>query len=65
MCTTNALMPLDRLSGSVTAITVYQDEIPALVIQHLVPLRIQSSPSAVALVRMAAASLPASRSDSA
>ena len=51
--------------GSVTAITVYQDEMPALVIQHLVPFRIQSSPSAVARVRMEAASEPASRSDSA
>ena len=64
-CTTNAEMPLDRLSGSVTAITVYQLETPALVIQHLVPLSTQSSPSATALVRIAAASEPASRSDSA
>ena len=54
-----------RLSGSVTAITVYQLETPALVIQHLVPLSTQSSPSATARVRIAAASEPASRSDSA
>ena len=58
-------MPLDFLSGSVTAITVYQLETPALVIQHLVPLSTQSSPSATARVRIAAASEPASRSDSA
>ena len=58
-------MPFDRLSGSVTAMTVYQLEIPALVIQHLVPFSTQSSPSATALVRIAAASEPASRSDSA
>ena len=38
-CTTNAEMPLDffAASGSVTAITVYQLDTPALVIQHLVP----------------------------
>ena len=41
----NAEMPLAPLSGSVTAITVYQVDLPPLVIQHLVPLRIQSSPS--------------------
>src|SRR3954454_10700628 len=63
--TTNAEMPLALASGSVTAITVYQLDTPALVIQHLVPLSTQSSPSATARVRMAAASLPASRSDSA
>ena len=61
----NADMPLAPLSGSVTAITVYQVDLPPLVIQHLVPLRIQSSPSARARVRMLAASDPASRSDSA
>ncbi|TDZ74501.1 hypothetical protein DE4586_04698 [Mycobacteroides salmoniphilum] len=65
LCTTNAEMPLAPLSGSVTAITVYQVDLPPLVIQHLVPLRIQSSPSALARVRMPAASLPASRSLSA
>lgn len=48
-----------------TAITVYQLEAPPLLIQALVPLRIQSSPLARARVRIAAASLPASRSDSA
>ena len=59
---TNAEIPLAPLSGSVTAITVYQVDLPPLVIQHLVPLRIQSSPSALARVRMPAASEPASRS---
>jgi len=65
LCTTNAEMPLAPLSGSVTAITVYQVECPPLEIQHLDPLRIQSSPSWRARVRIAAASLPASRSESA
>ena len=65
MCTTNAEMPLAPLSGSVTAITVYQVECPPLEIQHLAPLSTHSSPSARARVRIAAASLPASRSDSA
>ena len=63
--TMNAEMPLAPLSGSVTAITVYQADLPPLVIQHLEPLRIQSSPSALARVRIDAASLPASRSESA
>src|SRR5882757_10891798 len=62
LCTMNAEMPLAPLSGSVTAITVYQVDLPPLVIQHLVPLRIQSSPSALARVRIDAASLPASGS---
>ena len=62
LCTMNAEMPLAPLSGSVTAITVYQVDLPPLVIQHLAPLRIQSSPSALARVRIDAASLPASRS---
>jgi hypothetical protein len=56
-------MPLAPLSGSVTAITVYQVEWPPLEIQHFDPLSTQSSPSRLARVRMAAASLPASRSD--
>src|SRR5690606_10552928 len=56
-------MPLAPLSGSVTAMTVYQLDLPPLVIQHLEPLRIQSSPSALARVRIDAASEPASRSD--
>ena len=64
-CTINAEIPLAPLSGSLTAITVYQADLPPLVIQHLEPLRIQSSPSALARVRIDAASLPASRSDSA
>ncbi|OBK83603.1 hypothetical protein A5648_11305 [Mycolicibacter sinensis] len=64
-CTMNAEMPLASRSGSVTAITVYQLDLPPLVIQHLEPLRIQPSPSALARVRIAAASLPASRSESA
>jgi hypothetical protein len=63
--TTNAEMPLAPLSGSVTAITVYQVDLPPLVIQHLEPLSTQSSPSARARVRIDAGSLPASRSDSA
>ena len=61
----NAEMPFAPLSGSVTAITVYHVDLPPLVIHALVPLRIQWSPSASARVRIAAASLPASRSDSA
>src|SRR4051794_26978612 len=67
LCTTKAEMPLDGLaaSGSVTAITVYQVDSPALVIQHLVPLSTQCSPSSRALVFMDAVSLPASRSLSA
>ena len=64
-CTTNAEMPLAPLSGSVTAMTVYQRDSPALVIQHLVPLSTQVSPSRRARVRIAAASEPASRSLSA
>src|SRR5262245_30072043 len=65
LCTTNAEMPLAPLSGSVTAITVYQVEWPPLEIQHLAPLSTHSSPSSRALVRIDPASLPASRSDSA
>src|SRR5579875_48354 len=65
LCTTNAEIPLAPLSGSVTAITVYQVDLPPLVIQLLAPLRIQSSPSATARVRIDAASLPDSRSESA
>ena len=44
-CTTNAEMPLAPFSGSVTAMTVYHSEMPALVIQALVPLSTQVSPS--------------------
>ena len=65
LCTTNAEMPLGPLSGSVTAITVYQVDLPPLEIQHLEPLSTQSPPSSRARVRIAAASLPAPRSDSA
>src|SRR5438067_11381414 len=67
LCTTNAEMPLDGLaaSGSLTAITVYQVDSPALVIQHLVPLSTQWSPSNRARARIDAVSEPASRSDSA
>src|SRR6476620_11413497 len=65
LCTMNAEMPLAPLSGSLDAITVYQVDLPPLVIQALVPLRIQESPSSRARVRIAAASLPASRSESA
>ena len=46
MCTMNDEMPLAPLSGSLTAITVYQLDLPPLVIQHLAPFRIHSSPSA-------------------
>ena len=63
--TTNAEMPLAPLSGSVLAMTVYQSETPPLVIQALVPLRIQSSPSGWARVRIETVSEPASRSESA
>ena len=63
--TTNAEIPLAPFSGSVLAMTVYQSEMPPLVIQHLVPLRTQSSPSACARVRIETVSEPASRSDSA
>src|SRR5271165_1765427 len=65
LCTMNAEIPLAPLSGSVTVITVYQLDLPPLVIQHLAPLSTHSSPSRRARVRIAAASLPASRSDSA
>src|SRR4029079_14719891 len=65
LCTTNAEIPLAPLSGSVTAITVYQVDLPPLVIQHLAPLRIQPSPSAFARVPRPAASLPAARADGA
>jgi hypothetical protein len=61
--TANAEMPLAPCSGSVTAITVYQRETPALVIQALVPLSNHVSPSSRARVRIAAASEPASRSE--
>ncbi len=64
-CTTNAEMPLAFFSGSVTAITVYQRDSPALVIQHFVPLRTHVSPSRRARVFIEAASEPASRSLSA
>ena len=62
--TTNAEMPLAPFSGSVTAMTVYHSEMPALVIQALVPLSTQVSPSSRARVFIAAASEPASRSES-
>ena len=62
--TTNAEMPLAPFSGSVTAMTVYHSEMPALVIQALVPLSTQVSPSSRARVLIAAASEPASRSES-
>ncbi len=65
LCTMNAEMPLAPLSGSLDAITVYQVDLPPLVIHALVPLRIHESPSWRARVRIAAASLPASRSDNA
>ena len=54
LCTTNTEIPLTPLSGSVTAITVYQVDLPPLVIQHLEPLSTHSSPSARARVRIAA-----------
>ena len=53
------------LEGSVTAMTVYHVDQPPLVIQHLLPLRTQSSPSRTAAVVIAPASEPASRSLSA
>ena len=62
--TTNAEIPFAFLPESVTAITVYQEDSPAFVIQHLVPSSTQSSPSRRARVFIAAASEPASRSDS-
>src|SRR3954467_4164697 len=67
LCTTNAEMPLAffSASGSVTAITVYQDDSPAFVIHALVPLSTQWSPSSRARVRIDAVSEPASRSESA
>src|SRR5690606_24381033 len=65
LCTINAASTMAPVSAPVTAITVYQVDLPPLVIQHLDPLRIQSSPSATARVRIDAASLPASRSDNA
>src|ERR1700754_1220738 len=65
LCTMNAEMPFAPLSGSLDAITVYQADLPPLVIHALVPWRIQESPSWRARVRIAAASLPDSRSDNA
>ena len=62
--TANAEMPLAFFSGSVTAMTVYHSEMPALVIHALVPLSTQESPSRRARVVIAAASEPASRSES-
>ena len=63
--TMNEEIPLAPLSGSVTAITVYQVDLPPLVIQHFDPLSTQLSPSSRARVFIAAASEPASRSDNA
>ena len=53
------------MHGSVTAITVYQDDSPALVIQHFVPFSTHLPPSSTARQRIDAVSEPASRSDSA
>src|SRR5699024_11900347 len=66
-CTTNAEMPSVGLaaSGSVTAITVYQLDAPALVIQVFVPLSTHESFCHRARLRIEAVSLPASRSDNA
>src|SRR4028119_2038795 len=44
-CTAKAEIPLAPFSGSVTAMTVYHSETPELVIQALVPLSTQESPS--------------------
>src|SRR5581483_781581 len=63
--TMKAEMPLAPLSGSLDAITVYQVDLPPFVIHALEPLRIHESPSWRARVRIAAASLPDSRSESA
>src|SRR5262249_2379913 len=65
LCTLNAELPLAPLSGSLDAIPVYHVDLPPLVIHALEPLRIQESPSWRACVRIEAASLPASRSESA
>src|SRR5699024_3144277 len=66
-CTTNAEMPSVGLaaSGSVTAITVYQLDAPALVIQVFVPLSTHEPFCHRARLRIEAVSLPASRSDNA
>src|SRR5699024_7757274 len=66
-CTTHAEMPSVGLaaSGSVTAITVYQLDAPALVIQVFVPLSTHESFCHRARLRIEAVSLPASRSDNA
>src|ERR1700677_302260 len=45
LCTMKAEIPLAPSSGSVTAITVYQVDLPPSVIQHLAPLSTHSSPS--------------------
>src|SRR2546423_799965 len=63
--TMKADIPREPAEGSVTAMTAYHKDLPPLEIQHLAPLSTQSSPSARARVRIDAASLPASRSDSA
>ena len=52
------------VASSVLANTVYQSACTTPDIQHFVPLRIQSSPSATALVRMPMTSLPAWGSES-
>ena len=58
--TMNAEMPLAPLSGSVTAMTVYQEDLPPLVIQALAPSMRQPPPavagSRVAVVVMAVVS---------
>src|SRR4051812_25455686 len=61
--TTNAEMPRCPAEGSVLANTVYRSEMPALVIQYLVPFNTHESPSRTARVFMAATSDPASGSD--
>jgi len=57
--TTKALMPRVFFSGSVEAYTTNASAAPPLVTKILVPLRIQSSPSRTAVVRVAPASEPA------
>ncbi|AMT73364.1 hypothetical protein ABG82_26970 [Mycobacteroides immunogenum] len=62
-CIANAEIPLAPFAGSVTAITVYQEALPPFDIQHFAPLKTHSSPASWARVFIAAASLPASRSE--
>src|SRR5699024_10348534 len=61
--TINALTPLLPAAGSVTAITVYKSDAPALLIQRFTPFSTQCPPSRTALAFIDSASDPASGSE--